>query len=70
MCINTNWHASFSGKGPETLYAGQKMNDNDWHSVKVMRRGKNLKLMVDDDVAEGTNSVESFQNSFSATGPM
>ncbi len=45
------------------------MNDNDWHSVKVMRRGKNLKLMVDDDVAEGTNSVESFQNSFSATAP-
>ncbi|XP_059369236.1 neurexin 3b isoform X10 [Carassius carassius] len=42
-----------TSKGPETLYAGQKVNDNDWHSVKVMRRGKNLKLMVDDDVAEG-----------------
>ncbi|XP_042602575.1 neurexin-3b isoform X17 [Cyprinus carpio] len=42
-----------TSKGPETLYAGQKVNDNDWHSVKVMRRGKNIKLMVDDDVAEG-----------------
>uniref|UniRef100_A0A8C1DZ53 Neurexin 3b n=1 Tax=Cyprinus carpio carpio TaxID=630221 RepID=A0A8C1DZ53_CYPCA len=42
-----------TSKGPETLYAGQKVNDNDWHSVKVMRRDKNLKLMVDDDVAEG-----------------
>ncbi|XP_016093523.1 neurexin-3b-like [Sinocyclocheilus grahami] len=42
-----------TSKGPETLYAGQKVNDNDWHSVKVMRRGKNLKLIVDDDVAEG-----------------
>ncbi|XP_076128169.1 neurexin 3b isoform X44 [Alosa pseudoharengus] len=41
------------GKGPETLYAGQKLNDNEWHSVRVIRRGKNLKLMVDDDVAEG-----------------
>ncbi|XP_051731925.1 neurexin 3b isoform X14 [Ctenopharyngodon idella] len=42
-----------TSKGPETLYAGQKVNDNDWHSVRVMRRGKNLRLMVDDDVAEG-----------------
>ncbi|XP_074441525.1 neurexin 3 isoform X28 [Larus michahellis] len=42
------------GKGPETLYAGQKLNDNEWHTVRVVRRGKSLKLMVDDDVAEGT----------------
>ncbi|XP_039207521.1 neurexin 3 isoform X32 [Crotalus tigris] len=42
------------GKGPETLYAGQKLNDNEWHTVRVVRRGKNLKLTVDDDVAEGT----------------
>ncbi|XP_061610802.1 neurexin 3b isoform X6 [Phyllopteryx taeniolatus] len=41
------------GKGPEALYAGQKLNDNDWHSVRVVRRGKNLKLVVDDDMAEG-----------------
>ncbi|XP_073339506.1 neurexin 3a isoform X9 [Pagrus major] len=41
------------GKGPETLYAGQKLNDNEWHTVRVVRRGKTYKLMVDDDVAEG-----------------
>ncbi|EPY81477.1 hypothetical protein CB1_000736018 [Camelus ferus] len=41
-------------KGPETLYAGQKLNDNEWHTVRVVRRGKSLKLTVDDDVAEGT----------------
>ncbi|XP_069772116.1 neurexin-3-like isoform X23 [Narcine bancroftii] len=41
------------GKGPETLYAGQKLNDNDWHAVRVVRRGKNLKLMVDEVTAEG-----------------
>ncbi|KAI3363825.1 hypothetical protein L3Q82_001427 [Scortum barcoo] len=41
------------GKGPEVLYAGQKLNDNEWHSVRVVRRGKNFKLTVDDDMAEG-----------------
>lgn len=51
--INVSW-PSFSGKGPETLYAGQKLNDNEWHTVRVIRRGKSYKLMVDDDVAEGT----------------
>ncbi|XP_076128159.1 neurexin 3b isoform X35 [Alosa pseudoharengus] len=49
-CVRINCNSS---KGPETLYAGQKLNDNEWHSVRVIRRGKNLKLMVDDDVAEG-----------------
>ncbi|XP_069064493.1 neurexin 3 isoform X23 [Pleurodeles waltl] len=42
------------GKGPEILYAGQKLSDNEWHTVRVVRRGKSLKLTVDDDVAEGT----------------
>ncbi|XP_056914173.1 neurexin 3a isoform X8 [Takifugu flavidus] len=41
------------GKGPETLYAGLKLNDNEWHTVRVVRRGKTYKLTVDDDVAEG-----------------
>lgn len=50
--INVSW-PSFSGKGPETLYAGQKLNDNEWHTVRVIRRGKSYKLTVDDDVAEG-----------------
>ncbi|XP_063300024.1 neurexin-1 isoform X13 [Pelobates fuscus] len=36
------------GKGPETLYAGYNLNDNEWHTVRVIRRGKSLKLMVDD----------------------
>ncbi|XP_071972865.1 neurexin 3 isoform X11 [Engystomops pustulosus] len=49
-CIRINCNSS---KGPETLYAGQKLNDNEWHTVRVVRRGKTLKLTVDDDVAEG-----------------
>ncbi|XP_078418195.1 neurexin 3a isoform X2 [Cetorhinus maximus] len=49
-CIRINCNSS---KGPETIYAGQKLNDNDWHTVRVVRRGKNLKLMVDEVTAEG-----------------
>ncbi|KAM8810254.1 neurexin-1 isoform 10-T10 [Eudromia elegans] len=39
------------GKGPETLFAGNNLNDNEWHTVRVVRRGKSLKLMVDDQQA-------------------
>ncbi|XP_056872588.1 neurexin 3b isoform X19 [Takifugu flavidus] len=49
-CVRINCNTS---KGPEVLYAGQKLNDNEWHSVRVSRRGKNFKLIVDDDMAEG-----------------
>ncbi|XP_041813981.1 neurexin-3b-like [Chelmon rostratus] len=49
-CVRINCNTS---KGPEVLYAGEKLNDNDWHSVRVVRRGKNFKLTVDDDMAEG-----------------
>ncbi|XP_056914168.1 neurexin 3a isoform X4 [Takifugu flavidus] len=49
-CIRINCNTS---KGPETLYAGLKLNDNEWHTVRVVRRGKTYKLTVDDDVAEG-----------------
>ncbi|XP_034435229.1 neurexin 3b isoform X18 [Hippoglossus hippoglossus] len=49
-CVRINCNTS---KGPEVLYAGQKLNDNDWHAVRVVRRGKNFKLTVDDDMAEG-----------------
>ncbi|XP_041721113.1 neurexin-3 isoform X11 [Coregonus clupeaformis] len=49
-CVRINCNTS---KGPEILYAGQKLNDNDWHSVRVVRRGKNFKLTVDEDMAEG-----------------
>uniref|UniRef100_A0A672R654 Neurexin-2-like n=1 Tax=Sinocyclocheilus grahami TaxID=75366 RepID=A0A672R654_SINGR len=41
------------GKGPEILTAGQKLNDNEWHSVKVTRRGRNLQLSVDNVTVEG-----------------
>ncbi|XP_070299415.1 neurexin-3a-like [Salvelinus sp. IW2-2015] len=49
-CVRINCTSS---KGPETLYAGQKLNDNEWHTVRVVRRGKTYKLTVDDDIAEG-----------------
>ncbi|XP_019746637.1 neurexin 3b isoform X9 [Hippocampus comes] len=49
-CVRINCNTS---KGPEALYAGQKLNDNNWHSVRVVRRGKNITLIVDDDMAEG-----------------
>ncbi|XP_024916368.1 neurexin-1a isoform X18 [Cynoglossus semilaevis] len=44
-CIRINCTSS---KGPETIFAGQNLNDNEWHTVRVFRRGKSLKLMVDD----------------------
>uniref|UniRef100_A0A8C5BNF8 Neurexin 3b n=1 Tax=Gadus morhua TaxID=8049 RepID=A0A8C5BNF8_GADMO len=49
-CVRINCNSS---KGPEVIYAGQKLNDNEWHAVRVVRRGKNFKLTVDEDVAEG-----------------
>ncbi|XP_053367408.1 neurexin 1a isoform X7 [Clarias gariepinus] len=44
-CIRINCTTS---KGPETIFAGQNLNDNEWHTVRVVRRGKGLKLTVDD----------------------
>ncbi|XP_073773861.1 neurexin 1a isoform X7 [Danio rerio] len=44
-CIRINCTTS---KGPETIFSGQNLNDNEWHTVRVVRRGKSLKLMVDD----------------------
>ncbi|XP_054997453.1 neurexin-2-beta isoform X24 [Sorex araneus] len=40
-------------KGPETLFAGHKLNDNEWHTVRVLRRGKSLQLSVDNVTVEG-----------------
>ncbi|XP_051506852.1 neurexin-1a [Myxocyprinus asiaticus] len=37
-----------TSKGPETMFAGQNLNDKEWHTVRVIRRGKSLKLSVDD----------------------
>ncbi|XP_076855784.1 neurexin 1a isoform X4 [Brachyhypopomus gauderio] len=44
-CIRNNCTTS---KGPETIFVGQNLNDNEWHTVRVVRRGKSLTLMVDD----------------------
>ncbi|XP_075957664.1 neurexin-2-like isoform X6 [Anarhichas minor] len=43
-CIRIDCNLS---KGPEVLLVGEKLNDNEWHTVKVVRRGKNLQLSVD-----------------------
>lgn len=49
------------GKGPETIFAGQNLNDNEWHTVRVVRRGKSLKLTVDDlQPSEGTPHSQVF----------
>uniref|UniRef100_A0A8C1VRS5 Neurexin 2 n=1 Tax=Cyprinus carpio TaxID=7962 RepID=A0A8C1VRS5_CYPCA len=52
-CIRIDCNLSKCGKGPEILLAGQKLNDNEWHSVKVTRRGRNLQLSVDNVTVEG-----------------
>ncbi|XP_054611552.1 neurexin-2-like isoform X9 [Dunckerocampus dactyliophorus] len=49
-CIRIDCNLS---KGPEVLLLGDKLNDNEWHSVKVVRRGKHLHLSVDNATAEG-----------------
>ncbi|XP_014902265.1 neurexin-2-like isoform X1 [Poecilia latipinna] len=49
-CIRIDCNLS---KGPETLLVGEKLNDNEWHTVKVARRGKNLQLSVDNVTMEG-----------------
>ncbi|XP_061104014.1 neurexin 2a isoform X5 [Conger conger] len=52
-CIRIDCNLS---KGPETVFAGQKLNDNEWHAVKVVRRGKSLQLSVDNVTVEGQMS--------------
>lgn len=54
VCLNHCLDCS-AGKGPETIFVGQNLNDNEWHTVRVFRRGKSLKLTVDDlPPVEGT----------------
>ncbi|XP_062375095.1 neurexin-1a-like isoform X12 [Sardina pilchardus] len=54
-----------TSKGPETLTAGQNLNDNEWHTVRVMRRGKSLMLSVDDlPPAEGLMAGQHTQLEF------
>lgn len=55
VCVNRCLDCP-AGKGPETIFAGQNVNDNEWHTVRVFRRGKSLKLTVDDLLpVEGTS---------------
>lgn len=57
MCVNHCLDCP-AGKGPETIFAGQNVNDNEWHTVRVFRRGKSLKLTVDDlPPVEGTSQT-------------
>ncbi|KAL7987233.1 hypothetical protein Chor_006152 [Crotalus horridus] len=51
LCILYSNAIDAIGKGPETLFAGYNLNDNEWHTVRVVRRGKSLKLIVDDQQA-------------------
>uniref|UniRef100_A0A8C1PES2 Neurexin 1b n=1 Tax=Cyprinus carpio TaxID=7962 RepID=A0A8C1PES2_CYPCA len=52
-----------TSKGPETIFAGQNLNDNEWHTVRVSRRGKSLKLSVDDlATVEGDHTQLEFYN--------
>uniref|UniRef100_A0A3P8NHN3 Neurexin 1 n=1 Tax=Astatotilapia calliptera TaxID=8154 RepID=A0A3P8NHN3_ASTCA len=61
-CIRINCTAS---KGPETIFAGSNLNDNEWHTVRVVRRGKSLKLTVDDlQPAEGQMAGDHTQLEF------
>lgn len=60
LCVN-RCVGHVIGKGPETIFAGQNLNDNEWHTVRVIRRGKSLKLMVDDlQPSEGTAHSQVF----------
>ncbi|XP_056657439.1 neurexin-2-beta isoform X14 [Monodelphis domestica] len=52
-CLRDGCAPSAAGKGPETLFAGHKLNDNEWHTVRVVRRGKSLQLSVDNVTVEG-----------------
>jgi hypothetical protein len=48
----------------QTLQAGQGLNDNQWHTVKVTRRGTDLQLQVDDDtpVRGNVSLLQLYQN--------
>uniref|UniRef100_A0A8C5FLM8 Neurexin 1a n=1 Tax=Gadus morhua TaxID=8049 RepID=A0A8C5FLM8_GADMO len=58
-------HVLVPHPGPETIFAGVGLNDNEWHTVRVGRRGKSLKLTVDDlQPAEGTMAGDHTQLEF------
>uniref|UniRef100_UPI00358FF25F neurexin-1-like n=1 Tax=Myxine glutinosa TaxID=7769 RepID=UPI00358FF25F len=41
------------GKGPEVMHAGRDLNDDQWHTVQVVRRGKLITLSVDGTSTDG-----------------
>ncbi|XP_018618139.1 neurexin-1a isoform X19 [Scleropages formosus] len=56
---------SSAGKGPETIFAGSNLNDDEWHTVRVMRRGRSLRLSVDEaPPAEGQMAGDHTQLEF------
>lgn len=57
-----------AGKGPETIFAGSGLNDNEWHTVRVNRRGKTLKLTVDDLQPVEGNSCPQLSSAFMIKG--
>uniref|UniRef100_UPI001292F02A neurexin-2 n=1 Tax=Lonchura striata TaxID=40157 RepID=UPI001292F02A len=57
------------GKGPETLFAGQRLDDNEWHSVRVARRGRSLQLAVDNVTVEALGSAPMAQATPTTTTP-
>ncbi|XP_036382786.1 neurexin 1a isoform X2 [Megalops cyprinoides] len=61
-CVRINCTSS---KGPETIFAGHNLNDNEWHTVRVVRRGRSLKLTVDElQPAEGQMAGDHTQLEF------
>ncbi|CAH1263754.1 NRXN2 [Branchiostoma lanceolatum] len=47
------------GPGPDFLYGGEGLDDNNWHTVQLRRRGRQLNLRVDDLDVPGTVSKSS-----------
>ncbi|XP_029106146.1 neurexin-1a isoform X20 [Scleropages formosus] len=61
-CVRINCTSS---KGPETIFAGSNLNDDEWHTVRVMRRGRSLRLSVDEaPPAEGQMAGDHTQLEF------
>ncbi|KAL4612984.1 neurexin-1a isoform X14 [Arapaima gigas] len=64
LCANNSLGCS-TGKGPETIFAGSNLNDDEWHTVRVMRRGRSLRLSVDEALpAEGQMAGDHTQLEF------
>lgn len=38
------------GDGEKVLFAGHGLNDNQWHTLRISRRGRSMKMRVDDEL--------------------